>query len=132
MARLVVAGGDEQIGPPDGAFFIHLMARGIAVHASSRPGAERWKKLSVYDRTNWPQCRNIGLFRDIFEDFQRKVFVRIIFPNFFQDAEERAGAVLASGDDPIRELLVAQRRLRLGQFGFHEAVPLSWMLYIRY
>src|ERR1039458_10287365 len=67
--------------------------------------------------------RNIGLFGDIFEDFQRQVFVRMMFLNFFQDAEQRAGAVLAGGDRLIREFLVAQGRLRLGQVGFHFSGP---------
>jgi hypothetical protein len=51
-----------------------------------------------------------------------------MFLNFLQDAEQRTGTVVAGGDDLIGKLLVVQRRLRPGQFRFHETVPLSCFL----
>jgi len=53
--------------------------------------------------------------------------MRIAFLDFFQDGEQRPGTVVAGGDNLIRELLIVQGRLRLGQFGLH-VVPLLYGL----
>jgi hypothetical protein len=46
-----------------------------------------------------------------------------MFLDLFQDAEQRAGTVLAGGDRLVRKLLIVERGLWLGQLGFHENGP---------
>ena len=55
-----------------------------------------------------------GLLSDVFEDFQRQVFIGIVFLHLLEDGEQGARSVFAGGDGLIRIFLVPEGRLRPG------------------
>jgi hypothetical protein len=50
--------------------------------------------------------RNLGLFGDVFENFGGKVFMRMVFLDAFQNAEQRAGTAGVAGDGAVGEGLL--------------------------
>ena len=67
--------------------------------------------------------RDIGFLGDVFQDLRRKVFVRMMFLDALQDAEQRAGPAFACGDGAVREALLFRRHYASGDPYFRSIYP---------